>query len=106
MGIQEIWGHWKLRASEDPGLVRELEGLHWPADEAEIRDRFCRDLEFGTGGLRGVLGAGTSQMNIYTVRRATQALADHLTASGLPRSVAIARDSRIVCDERCAPLFL
>ena len=95
MGIQEIWGHWKLRASEDPGLVRELEGLHWPADEAEIRDRFCRDLEFGTGGLRGVLGAGTARMNIYTVRRATQALADHLIASGLPRSVAIARDSRI-----------
>ena len=60
-----------------------------------VSDRFYRDLAFGTGGLRGVLGAGTNRMNIYTVRRATQGLADYLNASSLPKSVAIAHDSRI-----------
>ena len=55
-------------------------------------------MAFGTGGLRGVIGAGTNRMNIYTVRRATQGLADYLNASGLPKSVAIAHDSRLKGD--------
>ena len=59
-----------------------------------MTDRFYRDLAFGTGGLRGVIGAGTNRMNIYTIRRATQGLADYLNASGLPKKVAIAHDSR------------
>lgn len=72
----------------------ELENL----PEAEIADRFYRDLEFGTGGLRGVLGIGTNRMNIYTVRKATQGLADYLNATALPKAVAIGYDSRINSD--------
>ena len=64
-------------------------------DPAAVSDRFYRDLAFGTGGLRGVIGAGTNRMNIYTVRRATQGLADYLNAADLPKTVAIAHDSRI-----------
>ncbi len=83
---------WLDRAEEDPELIEELRAVE--TDEAAVSDRFYRHLAFGTGGLRGVLGAGTNRMNIYTVRRATQGLADYLNASGLPRSVAIAHDSR------------
>lgn len=87
--------HRWLSASALPGdLLRELEAI--ARDDAAIRDRFCRELEFGTGGLRGVLGAGTNRMNVITVGKATQGLADYL--NGLPgqeRSVAIAHDSRI-----------
>ena len=84
---------WLDRAGEDPELIEELRAVE--TDEAAVSDRFYRHLAFGTGGLRGVLGAGTNRMNIYTVRRATQGLADYLNASGLPRSVAIAHDSRL-----------
>ena len=84
---------WLERASDDPDLLAELQSVR--DDPAAVSDRFYRDLEFGTGGLRGVLGAGTNRMNIYTVRRATQGLADYLNASSLPKSVAIAHDSRI-----------
>ena len=84
---------WLDRAGEDPELIEELRAVE--TDGAAVSDRFYRHLAFGTGGLRGVLGAGTNRMNIYTVRRATQGLADYLNASGLPRSVAIAHDSRL-----------
>ncbi len=84
---------WLDRAGEDPELIEELRAVE--TDEAAVSDRFYRHLAFGTGGLRGVLGAGTNRMNIYTVRRATQGLAGYLNASGLPRSVAIAYDSRL-----------
>lgn len=84
---------WLDRAEEDPELIEELRAVE--TDEAAVSDRFYRHLAFGTGGLRGVLGAGTNRMNIYTVRRATQGLAGYLNASGLPRSVAIAYDSRL-----------
>ena len=84
---------WLDRAGEDPELIEELRAVE--TDEAAVSDRFYRHLAFGTGGLRGVLGAGTNRMNIYTVRRATQGLAGYLNASGLPRSVAIAHDSRL-----------
>lgn len=64
-------------------------------NEAEIEDRFYRDLEFGTGGLRGVIGAGTNRMNIYTVRKATQGLANYIIKqNGQSKGVAIAFDSR------------
>ena len=69
-------------------------------DEAEIFDRFYKDLEFGTGGLRGVLGAGTNRMNIYTVRKATQGLANYIVKqNGQAKGVAIADDSRRMSPE-------
>ncbi len=69
-------------------------------DDAEILDRFYRRLEFGTGGLRGVIGAGTNRMNIYTVRQATQGLANYiLSQGGEKKGVAIAYDSRIMSPE-------
>ena len=83
---------WLDRAGEDPELIEELRAVE--TDGAAVSDRFYRHLAFGTGGLRGVLGAGTNRMNIYTVRRATQGLADYLNAAGLPKAVAIAHDSR------------
>ncbi|MCX7885445.1 MAG: phospho-sugar mutase [Caloramator sp.] len=68
-------------------------------DEKEILDRFYKDLEFGTGGLRGVIGAGTNRMNIYTVRRATQGLANYIIKKDIKNpSVAIAFDSRLYSD--------
>ena len=69
-------------------------------DKTEIEDRFYRTLEFGTAGLRGVIGAGTNRMNIYTVRQATQGLANYILAQGAQdRGVAIAHDSRLMHDE-------
>ena len=84
---------WLERAGEDPDLIAELHQVK--DDPKAVADRFYRDLAFGTGGLRGVIGAGTNRMNIYTVRRATQGLADYLNAADLPKAVAIARDSRL-----------
>ena len=92
MAYEELYKLWLSRAGEDPDLITELNGI--VGDESGITDRFYRDLEFGTGGLRGVIGAGTNRMNIYTIRRATQGLADYLNASPLPKKVAIAHDSR------------
>ena len=83
---------WLDRAAEDPDLTAELHEVQ--NDPTAVEDRFYRDLAFGTGGLRGVIGAGTNRMNIYTVRRATQGLADYLNASDLPKAVAIGHDSR------------
>ena len=87
---------WLDRAGEDPDLTAELRSIR--NDEKAVSDRFYRHLAFGTGGLRGVLGAGTNRMNLYTVRRATQGLADYLNATDLPKSVAIAHDSRVKGD--------
>lgn len=84
---------WLLSATEDPDLGAELRQVQ--NDPEAVTDRFYRDLEFGTGGLRGVIGAGTNRMNIYTIRRATQGLADYLNGSDLPKKVAIGYDSRI-----------
>ncbi len=86
----------------DPGFDEhtraELKALE--GDEAEILDRFYRRLEFGTGGLRGVIGAGSNRMNIYTVRQATQGLADYICMQGgRERGVAIAFDSRNMSPE-------
>lgn len=96
MDMQATYVRWLDRASEDPDLTAELASIQ--GQDAEISDCFYRDLAFGTGGLRGVIGAGTNRMNIYTVRRATQGLADYLNGTDLPKAVAIAHDSRIKGD--------
>ncbi|MDE5678932.1 MAG: phospho-sugar mutase, partial [Lachnospiraceae bacterium] len=82
----------------DEDTKKELSAIR--EDEKEIEDRFYKDLEFGTGGLRGVIGAGTNRMNVYTVRKATQGLANYiLKQGGGERSVAIAYDSRRMSPE-------
>ena len=68
------------------------------SDAEKVTDAFYRDLEFGTAGLRGVLGAGTNRMNIYVIRRATQAVAQYLNETELPKTVDIGHDSRIKSD--------
>ena len=94
--IKELYDLWLEKATADPDLKTELESVS--GDDEAIKDRFYRDLEFGTGGLRGVIGAGTNRMNVYTVKRATQGLAEYVLESGSPKSVAIAYDSRIKSD--------
>ena len=86
---------WLSVELDDPDLKEEL--LSVKDQPEEINDRFYRDLAFGTGGLRGVIGAGTNRMNVYTVRKATQGLANYLNkhnTEGKLLSVAIAHDSR------------
>lgn len=88
------YSRWLARPDMPRELRAELESI--AQDEAQISDRFYRELEFGTGGLRGVLGAGTNRMNIYTVGKATQGLAEYvLCRPGAKKRVAIAHDSRI-----------
>ena len=87
---------WLGMELDDPDLKEEL--LRIRGSEEEINDRFYRNLEFGTGGLRGVIGAGTNRMNVYTVRKATQGLANYLKKHAESPSVAIAYDSRIKSD--------
>ena len=87
---------WCARATEDADVVAELNAV--AGNEGEIRDRFYRELAFGTGGLRGVIGAGSNRMNIYTVRKATQGLADYLNARYDSAAVAVSFDSRIKSD--------
>lgn len=94
MTALNTYRRWLARV-EDDALRAELSALDEVRDAAQIGDRFYRDLAFGTGGLRGVLGAGTNRMNVYVVRRATQGLAAYLKAAGLPLRCAIAYDSRI-----------
>ncbi len=94
--INQLYDLWCENAKNDPDLVSELENIR--GDENEINDRFYRSLEFGTGGLRGVIGAGTNRMNIYTVNQATQGLANYLKENFEKPSVAIAHDSRIKSD--------
>lgn len=96
MSEMELYSLWCENAKEDPDLQAELAEVK--GDNDAIVDRFYRDLEFGTGGLRGVIGAGTNRMNIYTVRRATQGFADYLNQEYKNPSVAISFDSRIKSD--------
>ncbi len=98
MTTTESYRLWLEKATEDPDLIRELRALDPAADEKAVFDRFYRDLEFGTGGLRGVIGAGTNRLNIYVIRKATQGLCNYLKTSGLPQSIAIGYDSRIKSD--------
>ena len=87
---------WCAAKLEDPALTAELEGI--AGNEDEIKERFAIALKFGTGGLRGVLGAGSNRMNIYTVRQATQGLANWVKTQGGSQLVAISFDSRINSD--------
>ena len=96
MTIDEKYALWCSRATEDPDLTKELAAI--AGQPAEIRERFYRELEFGTGGLRGILGAGENRMNIYTVRKATQGLANYLKGRYAASAVAISYDSRIKSD--------
>lgn len=96
MTEMELYDLWCKNAKEDADLQTELADIK--NDNDAINDRFYRDLEFGTGGLRGVIGAGTNRMNIYTVRRATQGFADYLNQEYKNPSVAISFDSRIKSD--------
>ena len=95
--IQERAQLWKENVDE-PELAAELADL-LAKDDDSIVDAFYRDLEFGTAGLRGVLGVGTNRMNVYTVSQATQGLADYLNAHCENPTVAIMRDSRNKGDE-------
>ncbi len=93
--IQELYALWCEKAAAEPDIARELMAI--AGDEARIEDAFYRRLAFGTGGLRGVIGAGTNRMNVYTVAKASQGLANYVRAR-FPegaRRVAVSRDSRI-----------
>lgn len=91
--IIENYHTWLERATEDPDVAAEL--LAMQGREDAIEDAFYQNLAFGTGGLRGVIGAGTNRMNIYTVAKASQGLADYLKKNFAQPSVAIGYDSRI-----------
>lgn len=93
MTIQEKYRRWLTETREDTALNGEL--LSIAENAAEIEDRFYKELEFGTGGLRGILGAGTNRMNVYTVAKATQGLSNYLKKRFFSPSAAIAFDSRI-----------
>lgn len=93
MNNNELYDLWLEKAVADPDLKEEL--LSIKGNDDEILDRFYRELEFGTAGLRGVIGAGTNRMNYYTVGRATQGLADFLNKHFDKPTIAIGYDSRI-----------
>ena len=90
------YNDWLLSSVIDEKMKEELRQIK---DETEIEDRFYKDLEFGTGGLRGVIGAGSNRMNIYTVSKATQGFANYLNGRFENPSVAIAYDSRNMSKE-------
>lgn len=96
MDIKTAYNEWLEKAVLDPDLIEELKAV--ADDEEQIADRFYKDLEFGTAGLRGVIGAGSNRMNVYTVCRATQGLADFLNKHFENPSCAIGYDSRIKSD--------
>ncbi len=91
--VHEMYERWLNAQLDDPDLKPELESIR--DNENEIRERFAVALKFGTAGLRGVIGAGTNRMNIYTVRQATQGLANWVKTQGGSQTVAISYDSRI-----------
>ena len=98
MNYKEQYDFWLSDAYFDEATKEELRSI--AGNEKEIEDRFYKELEFGTGGLRGVIGAGTNRMNIYTVRKATQGLANYIIKQGgKDRGVAIAYDSRRMSPE-------
>lgn len=93
MSYQETFEFWLKDNYFDDETKQELLAIR--NDEAEIEDRFYKDLEFGTGGLRGIIGAGTNRINFYTVRKATQGLANYMIKQGgQEKGAAIAYDSR------------
>ena len=98
MEPMELYRQWLTEFAADPDTVADLKAIE--NDPAEINDRFYRELEFGTAGMRGVLGAGTNRLNIYNVRRVTRALAKYIltTENGKDMGVAIGYDSRHMSD--------
>ena len=94
MNYQEAYAAWKRDFAQDETMQAELNAI--AADEKEIEDRFYTELSFGTGGMRGVLGAGTNRMNIYNIRKATKGLADYINKidGAAARGVVVAYDSR------------
>ena len=98
MSYRDEYDFWLNDDYFDAATKEELKGIS--GDDKEIEDRFYKELEFGTGGLRGIIGAGTNRMNIYTVRKATQGLANYIIMKGgQDRGVAIAYDSRRMSPE-------
>ena len=98
MDYRAMYEEWLSNPYFDAATKKELESIK--EDEKEIRERFYTELEFGTGGLRGIIGAGINRMNIYTVRKATQGLANYILRTGKQeQGVAIAFDSRRMSPE-------
>lgn len=98
MDYLKKYEEWLTDATFDEGTKEELRGIK--EDDNEIKERFYKDLEFGTAGLRGIIGAGTNRMNVYTVRKATQGLANYIIKKGMQgNGVAIAYDSRRMSPE-------
>ena len=98
MDYREQFDFWLNDDYFDENTKKELLAIR--NNDKEIEDRFYRDLEFGTGGLRGVIGAGTNRMNLYTVRKATQGLANYILAQGTQeKGISIAYDSRFMSQE-------
>ncbi|MBR4604910.1 MAG: phospho-sugar mutase, partial [Lachnospiraceae bacterium] len=98
MGYREEFQFWLENDYFDQKTKEELLAIR--NNEAEVEDRFYRDLEFGTGGLRGVVAAGTNRMNVYTVRKATQGLANYILKQGTEgKGVAISFDNRRMSTE-------
>ena len=98
MDYKEIYESWLANPYFDEETKAELKAI--ADDDNEIKERFYQELEFGTAGLRGVIGAGTNRMNIYTVRKATQGLANYIIKAGKQsQGVAIAYDSRHMSPE-------
>ncbi len=98
MDYKELYNEWLNNPYFDESTKAELQAI--ADDDKEIRERFYMDLEFGTAGLRGIIGAGTNRMNIYTVRKATQGLANYIASvAGQAKGVAIAYDSRRMSPE-------
>lgn len=104
--VKKLYQLWVESTADNEEINAEL--LAVEGNDEEILDRFYKNLEFGTAGLRGVLGAGTNRMNTYTVCQATQGLADYLNSKGEGASVAIGYDSRINSDvfsKQCAEVL-
>ena len=98
MNYKDQYQFWLEDDYFDAKTKEELKAI--ANDEKEIEDRFYRELEFGTGGLRGVIGAGTNRMNLYTVRKATQGLANYILQMGTQdKGISIAYDSRFMSPE-------
>lgn len=91
--IEEKWKRWREQRLEDPDLKQEMQEMQ--NDDRKITECFYKELEFGTGGMRGIIGAGTNRINIYTVAKATQGYTNYLKNREKQPSVAIAYDSRI-----------
>ncbi len=94
--VTELFNLWKTKATRDPDLAIELKSME--NDTEAVKEAFYKDLEFGTGGLRGIIGAGTNRMNVYTVGKASQGLAAYVNSVTDNGSIAIAYDSRIKSD--------